>query len=46
MRDKHIIPTPPYSFVLCTPAYLREEAIIFAGSENNTDAHTQKCAEL
>lgn len=35
MRDQHIIPTPPFplAFVLCTRAYLREEAIIFAGSE-------------
>lgn len=34
MRDKHIILTPPFlfAFVLCTRAYLREEAIIFAGS--------------
>lgn len=31
--DKHIIPTPLYSFVLCAPAYLREEAIIFASYE-------------
>lgn len=33
IQDKHIMPTPPYTVVLCTQAYLRGEAIIIASSE-------------